>query len=101
MAGSYARFKYLFPVVFRDTTAVIDHGQGPVAAPVKRRGYVNIAGSGVAGISEQLQQDGFDASNAGGCPPGTLHTRKTGKTPAKISVRSFHKRHSARISGPP
>jgi hypothetical protein len=45
---------------FRDTTAVIDDDEGSIAAGPQRGGDVDVAGAGVARVSQQLDEGLLD-----------------------------------------
>ena len=56
MASGDSWFEDQVSVRLRYAAAVIEDGKRPVAAVAKRGGHVDVAGLGVAGVAQQLQE---------------------------------------------
>ena len=90
MAGGHAGFQDQIPVRFRNTVAVVDHGEGSVPPASEGRGHVDAGRPGVAGVANQLEECVFDVGDAGGSAAGPLNAGKAGEAGAEVPVGAIH-----------
>jgi len=76
-------------VGFGDTATVVDDDECAVSTSAQGRGNVDVAGAGVAGVAQELEESVLDGAQAPRAAPETLHTQQAGEASSKVPVRSF------------
>jgi hypothetical protein len=91
VAGGYAGFEYQVSVGIGDTVAVVEDGKGAVAAMFEGGGDEDVAGAGVAGVAQELEEGVLDVGDRRGAPAGSLGAREAGEARAEVAVGAFYR----------
>ncbi len=76
-----------------NAAAIVDDDELPVAAGTERGGDVDVAGTGVAGVPEELEERVLDAAHPRRTTPEAFGTRKAGEAASEVSVRAFQEEY--------
>ena len=86
-------------VGFGDTATIVDDDECAVAAVAQARGDVDVAGTGIAGVAQELEEGVLDGVKTPRTTSETLDAKKAGEAGSEIPVRSFQE-ESLRSSFP-
>ena len=72
-----------------DAVTVVDHDEGSVAAGVQGGGDVDVAGAGIAGVAQELEEGVLDGAKTPRAAPEAFCAQKAGEASSEVPVRSF------------
>jgi hypothetical protein len=73
-----------------DAAAVVEDGEGTVAAVLEGGGNEDVASAGVSGVAEELEKGILDVLEARGAAAGSFSTGEAGEARAEIAVGALH-----------
>jgi hypothetical protein len=76
-------------VGFGDTVTIVEDDECAVAADAQARGDVDVAGTGIAGVAQELGEGVLDGAKTPRTTSETLDAKKAGEAGSEIPVRSF------------
>jgi len=97
--GGNTRLEDEVLVSFGDTATIVDDNDGTVATDAQGRSDVDVAGTGIAGVAQELEEGVLDGVKTPRTTSETLDAKKAGEAGSEIPVRSFQE-ESLRSSFP-
>jgi hypothetical protein len=73
-----------------DAPPVVEDGQVTVAAAFQGRGDEDVAGAGVAGVAEELEEGVLDVGDRRGAAAGSLGAREAGEARSEVAVGALY-----------
>ena len=89
VSGGDAGFEDEVFVGFGDAAAVIDDYERAVAAGAQGGGDVDVAGAGVAGIAQELEEGVLDGAKTPWTAPEAFGAQEAGEAGSEVPVQSF------------
>ena len=91
MAGGNTGLEDQILVRLRHTVAIVENGEGSVAASLQRRGDEDVSGFGVAGVTQEFYERVLDVVEARGGAADSLDARQAGETRAEVAVGALYR----------
>jgi hypothetical protein len=91
VAGCHAGLEDQVSMSLGDAAAVVEDGEGAVAAVLEGRGDEDVTGAGVAGVAQELEERVFDVLEARGDAAGAFRARQSGEARAEVAVGSLYR----------
>ena len=90
VAGGHAGLEDHGGMGLGDAPSVVDDGDGPVSAVFQGGSHEDVAGPGVAGVAEQLEESVLDVGDGRGAAARSLCAREAGEARAEVAVWALY-----------